>query len=255
MSIFESQGALVRKLISPLAIVLIWEATARLGWINVLITPPPTHVLQHFAEMVVSLEIVKHTASSLGRFLVGYVLAIATAVPVGVLMAWFRPVDMIVDPLVELIRPVSPIAILPLAILWFGIGDASKIFIIWLSCTFPILLSTYAGMKGLDRAFVYAATSLGANNWEVLRTVAVPSALPQIYAGMRISLGIGLIVIISSEMVAARHGLGYMILTAQQTFNVEEIFVGIIVIGLLGFSADLALRRLKSRFMPWHREI
>ena len=110
-------------------------------------------------------------------------------------------------------------------------------------------------MKGLDRAFLYAATSLGANNWEVLRTVAVPSALPQIYAGMRISLGIGLIVIISSEMVAARHGLGYMILTAQQTFNVEEIFVGIIVIGLLGFSADLALRRLKSRFMPWHREI
>src|SRR6185503_12061600 len=204
--------------------------------------PPPSQILQHFGEMLVSLEIVRHTASSLGRVAVGYALAVATAIPLGVLMGWFRPVDTIVDPLVELIRPVSPIAILPLAILWFGIGDASKIFIIWLSCMFPVLLNTYAGVKGLDRSFIYAATSLGASNWEVLRTVAVPSALPQIYAGMRVSLGIGLIVIISSEMVAARHGLGYMILTAQQTFNVEEIFVGIIVIGLLGFSADHGLR-------------
>jgi len=245
----------VRKLVSPLTIVVIWEALARLDWINVLIMPPPSQILQHFGEMLVNLEIVKHTASSLGRVAVGYALAVATAIPLGVLMGWFRPVDIVVDPLVELIRPVSPIAILPLAILWFGIGDASKIFIIWLSCMFPVLLNTYAGVKGLDRSFIYAATSLGASNWEVLRTVAVPSALPQIYAGMRVSLGIGLIVIISSEMVAARHGLGYMILTAQQTFNVEEIFVGIIVIGLLGFSADHGLRRLKSRFLPWHREI
>jgi ABC-type nitrate/sulfonate/bicarbonate transport system permease component len=243
------------KILSPLAVLVIWEFLARLGLINTLILPPPSKIFMHFGEMILSMEILFHTGSSLGRVATGFALAVVTAVPLGIFMGWFRVVDTIVDPLVELIRPVSPIAILPLAILWFGIGDASKIFIIWLSCTFPILINTYTGVKGLDRSFIYAATSLGATNSELLRTVAIHAALPQIYAGIRISIGIGLIVIISSEMIAARQGLGYMILTAQQTFNVEEIFVGIIVLGMLGFLADQALRRSKQILMPWHREI
>jgi len=236
-------------------ILLVWELVARLEWVDTLFLPAPSKIFTYFGEMILNFEILKHTGSSLGRVTIGFGLAVATAIPLGILMGWFKLIDTIVDPVVELIRPVSPIAILPLAILWFGIGDASKIFIIWLSCMFPTLIATYTAVKGLDRSFIYAAASLGANQWEILRTVAVPAAMPQIFAGIRISVGVGLIVIISSEMVAARHGLGYMILTAQQTFNVEEIFVGIIVIGLLGFCADQGLRYMKQRIMPWHREI
>jgi ABC-type nitrate/sulfonate/bicarbonate transport system permease component len=198
----------MKKLISPIVALLLWELIARFELVNPLFLPPPSKIFLYLGEMIRSFEIFKHTGSSLGRVAAGFGLAVVTAIPLGIAMGWFKTIDTIVDPIVELIRPVSPIAILPLAILWFGIGDASKIFIIWLSCTFPILIATYSAVKGLDRSFIYAATSLGANQWEVLRTVAVPAAMPQIYAGVRISVGVGLIVIISSEMVAARHGLG-----------------------------------------------
>ena len=184
----------------------------------------------------------------------GFGIAIVISVTLGVLMARIRIIEDFVDPLVELVRPVSPLAIFPLAILWFGIGDASKVFLIALSCSFPIILNTYAGVKGGDAALIRAGHSLGSNKWEVIRYIVLPSSLPDILTGIRVAWGIALIVIIASEMVGATTGMGYMVLEAQQTFNVERVFAGIIVIGVLGFLTDRALRWFRRMLVPWHQE-
>ena len=184
----------------------------------------------------------------------GFGIAIIISVTLGVLMARIRIIEDFVDPLVELVRPVSPLAIFPLAILWFGIGDASKVFLIALSCSFPIILNTYAGVKGGDAALIRAGHSLGSNKWEVIRYIVLPSSLPDILTGIRVAWGIALIVIIASEMVGATTGMGYMVLEAQQTFNVERVFAGIIVIGVLGFLTDRALRWFRRMLVPWHQE-
>ena len=188
------------------------------------------------------------------RVFLGFGIAIVISVTLGVLMARIRIIEDFVDPLVELVRPVSPLAIFPLAILWFGIGDASKVFLIALSCSFPIILNTYAGVKGGDAALIRAGHSLGSNKWEVIRYIVLPSSLPDILTGIRVAWGIALIVIIASEMVGATTGMGYMVLEAQQTFNVERVFAGIIVIGVLGFLTDRALRWFRRMLVPWHQE-
>ncbi len=188
------------------------------------------------------------------RVFLGFGIAIVISVTLGVLMARIRIIEDFVDPLVELVRPVSPLAIFPLAILWFGIGDASKVFLIALSCSFPIILNTYAGVKGGDAALIRAGHSLGSNKWEVIRYIVLPSSLPDILTGIRVAWGIALIVIIASEMVGATTGMGYIVLEAQQTFNVERVFAGIIVIGVLGFLTDRALRWFRRMLVPWHQE-
>jgi NitT/TauT family transport system permease protein len=153
-----------------------------------------------------------------------------------------------------LVRPVSPLAILPLAILWLGIGQASKIFVIWYGCVFPILLNTYAAVRGVPRSTVEAARTLGARTDEVLRWVVVNHSIPMMLTGARISFAVGMIVIIAAEMVAAEAGLGYMILTAQQTFRTPDLYVGIVTIALIGFCGDRIIRLTRARLCPWHVE-
>jgi NitT/TauT family transport system permease protein len=187
-------------------------------------------------------------------FVCGFALAVAVGFTVGALMGRVRWIDDLIDPLVELLRPISPLAIFPLAILWFGLGDASKIFIIALSASFPIILNTYAGVRGIDTNIFRAAQSLGATPFEVFRGVVLPGSLPHIFTGVRLAWGISLIVIIASKMIGATVGIGYMVLEAQQTFRTERVFAGIIVIGLVGFLTDLGFRYLRRRLLPWYRE-
>jgi ABC-type nitrate/sulfonate/bicarbonate transport system permease component len=190
----------------------------------------------------------------MSRVVAGYLLALVSGVVLGGLMGWFRWFDDIVDPLIELFRPVSPLALLPLAILWLGIGQASKIFVIWYGCLFPILLNTYAGVRSAPSSNIEAAQTLGANSGEMLRHVVFFNSLPLIMTGARISFAVGMIVIIASEMVAADQGLGYMILTAQQTFRTTELYVGIVTIALIGFAGDRLLRALRAKLCPWYVE-
>ncbi|MGC2201352.1 MAG: ABC transporter permease, partial [Stellaceae bacterium] len=157
-------------------------------------------------------------------------------------------------PLVELIRPISPLALYPLAILWLGIGDGSKIFIIALAASFPVILNTFAGVRGIDANLFRASRSLGATELELFKGIVLPGSLPHIFTGVRLAWGISLIVVIAAEMVGAPSGLGYMVLDAQQTFRTERVFAGIIVIGLVGVLTDLGFRLLRRRMMPWYRE-
>ena len=243
-----------QKAVSPLVLLLAWELASRFAWLDPKLVPPPSLAILDIWELTVTGELFVTLWASLRRVIAGFLIATVLGIVIGTLMARVRLFENIFDPLVELIRPVSPLALFPLALLWFGIGDASKIFLITLACSFPVILNTYASVRGIDRALVLAGRSLGANHWEVFVRIVLPGSLPGIFTGVRLAWGIALIVIIAAEMIGAVAGIGYMILNAQQVFQIERVYSGIIIIGVLGFATDLGFRRLRSWLMPWYRE-
>jgi ABC-type nitrate/sulfonate/bicarbonate transport system permease component len=242
------------RYISPLALMLIWELASRSGLVNALILPPPSGALADLVKLVLDGELLKALWASLYRILCGFTLAVVIGIVLGAVMARIRLLDLLLDPLVQLLRPISPLAIFPLAILWFGIGDASKIFIIALGASFPVILNTYAGVRCIDPNLFRASQSLGATSTEIFTSIVLPGSLPHIFTGIRLAWGISLVIIIAAEMVGASNGIGYMVLEAQQTFRTERVFAGIIVIGLLGFLTDLGFHWLRGVLLPWYRE-
>eukprot|EP01037_Dinobryon_pediforme_P042605 gene42605-53090_t len=195
--------------------------SVRFGLVKPFLVSAPSSILREMIDMTLSGVLPGHIAASMKRVLTGYLIALGTGIVLGGLMGWFRWLDDVLDPLVELFRPVSPLAILPLAILWLGIGETSKIFIVWYACFFPVLLNTYAGVRGVSKSSVEAALTLGASSDEMLRRVVFYNCLPLAMTGARISFSVGMIVIIASDIIASSQGLGYLILTAQQTFHTE----------------------------------
>lgn len=244
-----------RRLASVIGLLVIWELSVQLGLAPKFMLAPPSAIVAEIWRLVGTGVLLQHIVASMGRMLGGYALALVSGVVLGGLMGWFRWLDDVVDPIVELVRPVSPLALLPLAILWLGIGQGSKIFVIWYGCFFPILLNTYSGVRGVPKSTVEAARILGADADELLRRVVFYHSLPLIMTGARISFAVGMIVIIAAEMVAADRGLGYMILTAQQTFQTPELYAGIVTIAIIGFVGDRMIRIIRTRLCPWHVEI
>jgi ABC-type nitrate/sulfonate/bicarbonate transport system permease component len=242
------------RLVSPICLLLAWEAASRLGWLNTLLFPPPSRAFADLVVLIANGYLAKSLYASLFRVVCGFAIAVTMGVALGATMARIRLVNELLDPLVELIRPISPLALYPLAILWLGIGDGSKIFIIALAASFPVILNTFAGVRGIDANLFRASRSLGASELELFKGIVLPGSLPHIFTGVRLAWGISLIVVIAAEMVGAPSGLGYMVLDAQQTFRTERVFAGIIVIGLVGFLTDLGFRLLRRRMMPWYRE-
>jgi NitT/TauT family transport system permease protein len=243
-----------RGAVSIILFLAIWEAAVRLQLVQTFTLSSPTMIVADIGHLLATGELQKNIAASMTRILIGYSLALLLGGTIGIVMGWFRVIDDFVDPIIEMFRPVSPLAILPLAILWLGIGEQSKIFIVTYACIFPIMLNTYAGVRGVPRSTIEAARILGAQPDEMLRKVALHLSLPLIMTGARISFAVALIVIIAAEMVAADSGLGYMILTAQQTFHTTDLFAGIVTIALIGFIGDRFLRLLRSWLCPWYVE-
>jgi ABC-type nitrate/sulfonate/bicarbonate transport system permease component len=242
------------RMLSPLVVIIIWEFVGQMKFVDPVFLPAPSAILKELLLMIKTGELFVHIGYSMGRMIVGFSLACVVGVLLGLTMAWFRFIDRIFEPLIDLIRPVSPLAILPLAILWLGIGHSSKIFIIFYGALFPIVLNTYAGIKGVEKATVDAAKTLGATKVELLFKVAIPSALPIILTGIRISSAIAMIVVVASEMVAATAGLGYLILTAEQVYKTEEMFVGILCISILGFGLDRLIKYIQRK-VTWYTEL
>jgi NitT/TauT family transport system permease protein len=243
-----------RRILSVVVFLLAWEAIVRGHLVDPFLLAAPSTIAAAIWELARSGELEGHIASSMSRMFAGYFLAVVVGVVLGGLMGWIRWLDDFLDPLIELFRPVSPLALLPLAILWLGIGQTSKIFIIAYGCVFPILLNTYGGVRGVSRSNVEAARTLGAASDEILRRVVFFHSLPLILTGARISFGVGMIVIIASEMVAADRGLGYMILTAQQNFQTSDLYAGIVTIAAIGFVGDRLIRLLRKALCPWYVE-
>jgi len=181
----------------------------------------------------------------------GFALAMVIALPLGVLMGVSTAVRGLVEPLIELLRPIPPIAFIPLAILWFGIGEISKVTIIAYGAFFPIFVNTMAGFRDVDRVHIRAAQALGAGRYEIFRDVVLPSAFPQMVTGARLGMGLAFIVLVAAELVAASEGLGYLINDARFSFRTDQIFVGMITIGVLGLVLNKMLLEAERRLLRW----
>lgn len=214
--------------------------------------PPPQEVATAAWELGKSGELWKHLKDSLKRELVAFLWA-TIAIPLGIAMGWWKEVEEQVDPIVEGLRPVPPLAWIPLSILWFGVGDTQNQFIIFLGCFFPILLNTIAGVKNVEPNLVRAARCLGAGEGRILWRVVLRAALPQIVTGVRIGLGVGWMALVAAELVGANSGLGFLINDARTVLRTDYVIVGMATIGVVGLAIDRAIRVAAARMLPWSR--
>jgi len=233
---------------------VLWELVVKLGFVKPYLLSPPSAVIVTLIELSLSGDMPEHISYSLYRALGGFALAALIAIPLGIAMGWSKRADDLASPLVELFRPLPSVALIPVAILWLGIGNTSKIALIAFACFFPILLNTISGVRGVDVTLVKVARSMGASNREVLRQVMFPGALPSILVGLRISLAVSLIVLIVMEMIGSAHGVGYFIYTSKLTFRTDEMYAGILVIGLIGFALNEIMMVVSRRLLVWRPE-
>jgi ABC-type nitrate/sulfonate/bicarbonate transport system permease component len=237
--------------------LVVWEVVSVYGQrinpqLDVML-PPPTAVVSAAAELLQRGVLLIHVRDSLYRVLLAVGAAAVLGIPLGLAMGWSKRFRAAVDPLLEFVRPIPPLAWIPLSILWFGIGDAQIVYIIFLAAFFPVVLNSMAGARDVDAYLVRASLSLGASRRELFTTVVLPAALPSIFTGLRIGLGIGWMALVAGELVAAPSGLGYMINNARTLFRSDYILLGMVLIGVLGLLLDYVMRRLERLAMPWYR--
>lgn len=216
----------------------------------VTLMPPPTAVVAAAWELILSGELAKHFWASLKRELIAFVYA-STAIPIGILMGWSKTAQSLLEPVFEMLRPIPPIAWIPLAILWFGIGDLQNQFIIFLGIFFPLLINTIAGVKNVEHNVVRAARCLGASELDVLLKVVFRAAMPQIITGIRVGLGVGWMALVAAELVGATSGLGWLISDARSVLRTDIILVGMVSIGAAGLLIDQGLRWVARKMLPW----
>ncbi|MFH7321590.1 ABC transporter permease [Desulfurivibrio sp. D14AmB] len=223
--------------LAVLLFLLLWEAAARL-YANEYLLPGPYLVLLGLVEVWGSGLLPEHIVVSLFRFGVAYLLAVLLAVPLGLILGWFTRLHRALDPLIQLLRPISPVAWFPLAVLWFRIGDLPAIFIIFIASFFPILLSTIAAVRSVDPTYIKVALNFGSSQASLLCKVVIPAAFPYIAVGLHIALGVGWIHLVAGEMLGAQSGLGYFILDARNFLRTDLVIVGMLLVGALGLLLD-----------------
>ncbi len=237
--------------ISIVGALALWTLVGQAGFVNKILLPSPNEVLNSLIETTLDGSLWINLRASLLRVLEGFALGFCVAVPIGILMGNFRVFRGLVEPLVELVRPIPPIAVIPMAILWFGIGEISKVFIIAYGAFFPILVNTIAGFREVDPVLIRAARTLGANRWQVFRDVVLRSALPFIIVGARLGMGFAFIVLVAAELIASSEGLGFLINDARYNFRTDRVFLGMIVIGVLGFALNKILIEVERWLLRW----
>ncbi|HEY0793282.1 MAG TPA: ABC transporter permease [Chthoniobacterales bacterium] len=211
------------------------------------IFPRPVDVLRGVAELCSRGLLLKYVVASLFRVSIGFTLAVLVGVPTGLMLGWFRPAFLAFNPLIQILRPISPIAWIPIAILWFHVDDRAPIFLIFLASVFPIVVSATAAVQNIQPVYVRAARNFGLRGVDLFRRVIFPACLPQILTGLRIALGIAWLVVVAAEMIAVNSGLGYLIIDARNAGKRYDLVVaGMILIGLIGLGLDLMIRRLET---------
>src|SRR6516225_662562 len=239
------------NIISPLALLVLWELCARFGFIDTRFFPAPSSVVSTMIEMLRTGELVTHTAVSMQRLFYGAILGGVPALVLGIAMGLNRPIRALFDPLIAATYPVPKSAILPLALLIFGLGEASKIFMVAVGVFFPVVINATTGVLEINKIYLDVGRNYKANRWNTFWTIALPGALPVIMTGFKLGIGIGLVLIAVAEMVGAKSGLGYLIWSAWSTFAVEQMYVGLFVIAIIGFLITLALNELERVIIPW----
>ncbi|WP_027145721.1 ABC transporter permease subunit [Mesorhizobium sp. WSM3626] len=241
--------------VTILAVLALWTLSARLQLVSPVFLPSPLAVWNKFVMVTsdgfVDATLLQHVVASLGRVFAALVAAVLVGVPVGLAIGISTVGRGIFDPLLEFLRPIPPLAYLPLVIIWFGIGEPSKILVIAIAMLAPVALSTASGVRGVSRERINAARSLGATRVQVVRHVILPSALPSILTGLRIALGAGWSTLVAAELVAATRGLGFMIQSAAQFLVTDVVVMGILVIAAIAFVLEFTIRRIERVLVPW----
>ncbi|WP_323127657.1 taurine ABC transporter permease TauC [Acinetobacter pollinis] len=252
----EKWKMLAVSLLSVGLVLLIWFIITALQWVSPLFLPSPQAVFHKFIEVsqqgVMKATLWQHLASSMSRVLIALFAAIIVGVPIGLWMGLNKWARAVIDPLVELLRPIPPLAYLPLLVIWFGIGETTKILLIFFSILAPVIISSTHGVLSYQINRERAALSLGASKSQIFWHVILPTALPHIITGIRIGLGVGWSTLVAAELVAADRGIGFMVQSAAQFLITDTVILGIIVIAIVAVSFELYLRWLQKQLSPWY---
>ncbi|HWA39246.1 MAG TPA: ABC transporter permease [Burkholderiales bacterium] len=242
-----------RAVASPLILLLLWEVLVRAGLLDARFFPAPSSVLGELWAMVASGALFKHLAYTLSRVGVGFVLGAIPAVLLGIVMGLSPAVRAFLQPAIYSIYPIPKVALFPLAMLIFGLGESSKWAIVAFAVFFQVLISTLAGVVNIERVYLDVAADFRASRWQAYRTIALPGAMPFIFTGFQLGLGMALIVVVIAENFGTEFGLGYMVWHSWQIFEVREMYVGLIMIALVGYLSQLGMGRLERLAIPWKR--
>lgn len=237
-----------------LAFLLLWESASRAGLLSTLFYPPPSTILRTLARLVASGELVTHLAASALRIVVGFAWGAGIGLLLGVLMGWSSRVRTVLDPLIAAAHPVPRLALLPLILLLFGIGETSRLIVVAISAFFPQLINTVAGVRQIEPIYFEVARSFGAPRRRVFTRVLLPGSLPALATGARLAFVASLRTTLGIELITADKGLGHMLWFSWETFRTEELYATLAVIALLGFAVNQALQRASAVAMPWRAE-
>lgn len=238
-------------LASIAGLLLLWWGVTATGLMGTVLLPSPVDVVRSFVKATLDGSLARNVGISLLRVVEGFGIALVLAVPIGIVMGSSSIARALIDPLVELLRPIPPIAVIPLVILWFGIDELSKVVVIAYGAFFPILINTIAGFQEVDRTHIRAAQTLGARRTHIFRDVILRSAFPFIVVGARLGMSMAFIVLVAAELIASSAGLGYLINDARYNFRTDQIFLGIVCIGVLGFLLNKGLIEVEFRLLKW----
>ena len=248
-------GPLAWRILKPsiaiVAFLALWEIAPRVGLVDEVFLPPFSTVIEAFFDLVQSGELWQHVSASLSRALIGFFVAVVIAIPLGIAIAWYRPVSDFLNPILELFRNTAALALLPVFILILGIGEESKIALVIYACTFPILLNTISGVRTVDPLLIKSASSLGLSPVRLFQKVVLPAAVPTIFTGIRMAAASSILVLIAAEMVGAKAGLGYLITASQFNFQIPNMYAGIVAISVLGLSLNAVLVLIERRLSRW----
>ena len=250
------QGESVALSVATIALLLgLWWLATALGWVKPLFVPSPGAIAAKFSDILstgfTGTPLVEHVAISTARVFGAFILACLVGVPLGLAMGMSPVARGIFDPPIEFYRPIPPLAYLPLMIIWFGIGETSKVLLIFLSVFAPVALGARAGVRSAAIEQIHAAYSFGASRWQVLRLIVLPAAMPEILTAMRVGIGFGWTTLVAAEMVAATKGIGYMVLSASQFLQTPTVILGIVIIAAIAYAFDMMMRLVERRLVPW----
>ena len=263
-------AGLLRAVVVPVLLLALWETLCRSQAVSPQVLPAPSQVFRRwleyaaptspyqagkmsYAAWLFSGELIHDTLATVFRVLVGFAIGAGLALPLGLIMGTSKKIYNYFNPMIQVLRPIPPIAYIPLAILWFGLGNPPAFFLISLGAFFPVLMNTIAGVRQVDHIYILAAQNIGTGPVTMFWRIILPAATPQILTGMRVGIGVAFICVIVAEMIAVNDGLGFRILEAREFFWSDKIIAGMITIGLLGLAIDTGMDRLNRHLLRWHR--
>lgn len=242
---------ILKSSIAIVAFLLLWELAPRLGIVNVTFLPPLSQVLEAWWKMLLSGDLADHTTASLTRSVAGFFLAVAVSIPLGLAIGWWKSAAEYLNPLLEMFRNTPALAILPVFILLLGLGETSKIAIVLYACSFPLLLNTISGVRSVDPLLIKSARSMGLSSISLFRKVILPASVPTIFVGIRQAGTGSILVLVAAEMVGAKEGLGYLIQYTQFSFQIPEMYAGIISISVIGILINYLLVTIERKLTSW----